>query len=57
MAAEYKFQTEEERAAWEDEQRQLDRLWYQNDEGHDFELEPFNNDVCVYNAQTVGCLV
>lgn len=46
IGSEYKFETEEERQAWEEEQRQLDRMWYQNDEGHDFEIDPFNNDVC-----------
>ena len=40
---EYAFQDEDEKRAWEEEQKQLDRLWYQSDEGHDFEQEPFNS--------------
>lgn len=50
MHAEYVFASEEERLAWEEDQRQLDRMWYQSDEGHDFENDPFNNDVWQYHT-------
>ncbi|KNC85790.1 hypothetical protein SARC_02053 [Sphaeroforma arctica JP610] len=37
------FKTEVEKRAWEEEQRLLDRMWYQNDEGADVNNDPFNS--------------
>ncbi|XP_063926272.1 pre-mRNA-splicing factor ATP-dependent RNA helicase PRP16-like isoform X1 [Zophobas morio] len=39
--AAYSFKTEEERVNWENDQRNLDRLWYQSDEGFDAEVDPW----------------
>ncbi|CAI9735424.1 pre-mRNA-splicing factor ATP-dependent RNA helicase PRP16-like [Octopus vulgaris] len=37
-----KFETEEEKNDWEDEQKRLDREWYGMDEGYDDEHNPFS---------------
>ncbi|XP_070574858.1 pre-mRNA-splicing factor ATP-dependent RNA helicase PRP16-like [Ptychodera flava] len=36
-----KLENEEDRAAWEDEQKRLDRQWYGMDEGYDDQNNPF----------------
>jgi pre-mRNA-splicing factor ATP-dependent RNA helicase DHX38/PRP16 len=38
------FSTEDERRDWENEQKQLDRDWYDMDEGNDNEQNWFNNE-------------
>jgi len=37
------FESEEDRELWEDEQKRLDREWYQMDEGYDDAHNPFAN--------------
>jgi pre-mRNA-splicing factor ATP-dependent RNA helicase DHX38/PRP16 len=42
------FETDEDRAEWEEEQKRLDREWYSMDEGYDDTHNPFSNTSQAY---------
>ncbi|XP_076470815.1 pre-mRNA-splicing factor ATP-dependent RNA helicase PRP16-like [Babylonia areolata] len=45
------FESEDDRAAWEEEQKRLDRQWYSMDQGYDDESNPFAGTSAEYTKK------